>query len=132
MNKTLSIFLIGLFSLTIACKKEAGEGGKASIKGTILVMDYNADFSILNSTYAGADRDVYIIYGDDNSQSDQVEASYDGVFEFKYLNVGEYTIYTYSKDSTMQSGSGEVAILQKIEISDKKEVVEMPGFIVFD
>ena len=60
------------------------------------------------------------------------EASYDGVFEFKYLNVGEYTIYTYSKDSTMQSGSGEVAVLQKVEISDKKEIVEMPVFIVFD
>jgi len=131
MKKILSL-LITICTLLIACEKGPGQGGKASIKGSIKVRDYNVSFTVLNAEYPGADRNVFIIYGDDASHSDQIETSYDGVFEFKYLHIGKYTIFTYSKDSTLQSGSGEIEVLQEVEIVDKKEIVEIPEFIVFE
>ena len=127
------ILAISILSmLCLACKKEPGQGGKASIQGDITVMDYDQTFKTLNGTYPGADRWVYIIYGDNVSYNDKVKTSFEGVYEFKYLNRGDYTIYTYSKDSTLQAPSGEVAVIKELEITDKKQVVQVPEMIVFE
>ena len=121
-----------LSMLSVACKKEPGLGGKAEIQGEVTVMDYDQTFNTLNGTYPGADRWVYIVYGDNVSFNDKVKTSYEGVYQFKYLYKGDYTIYTYSKDSTLQDPSGQVAVIQELEITDKKQVVELPDMIVFE
>ena len=121
-----------LSMLSVACKKEPGLGGKAEIQGEVTVMDYDQTFNTLNGTYPGADRWVYIVYGDNVSFNDKVKTSYEGVYQFEHLYKGDYTIYTYSKDSTLQDPSGQVAVIQELEITDKKQVVELPDMIVFE
>jgi len=132
MNKFFLFFLV-LFSgvLTFSCAKEAGEGGNSSIYGKIIAHNYNAEFTTLKGIYPAADEDVFIIYGDDRSCSDRVSTSYDGVYEFKYLRPGDYTIYVYSKDSTLTLPSGMYAVLQKVSISDKKQSVEAEEMKIF-
>ncbi|MCB0397475.1 MAG: hypothetical protein KDD36_12520 [Flavobacteriales bacterium] len=124
--------LILLFALTGSCKKEAGEGGNASIKGKIWVKDYNPNFTVLNGEYPGADEDVYIIYGDDISYGDRLRASPDGSFEFKYLRKGKYTVYVYSKDSTLTSPSLTTSVQVEASVSKNKETVDVGTIEIFE
>ncbi|MCG8575746.1 MAG: hypothetical protein MI810_12745 [Flavobacteriales bacterium] len=131
MIKKIGAFLfIGL--LIASCNKEPGVGGTSIIRGKVWVKNYNSTFTVLNSEYAGADKDVYIIYGDNPTYGDRVKTSPDGSFEFAYLLPGKYTLYSYSEDSTLQAPSGQIAIMQEVEITDKKQIVEAPTINIFD
>ena len=126
------IFAIGVLCIFFyGCEKEPGIGGKATIQGEVTVLDYDNTFQTLNSTYPGADRWVYIVYGDNATFNDKVKTSYEGIYEFKFLYEGDYTIYTYSKDSTLQDPSGQIAVIKQLEITDKKQTVEVPELTVF-
>jgi hypothetical protein len=125
--KNLSIIrllpmLILLFTF-ISCEKDAGEGGNSSIYGKVWVRDYNANFTLLMYSYYGQDEDVFIVYGDNKSYSDKVSTNYDGTFEFKYLRPGKYTLYSYSKDSTLVS-SALIPTIKEIEITDNSQDVD--------
>lgn len=134
--KKLFIFKITVvFVFTIlaySCSKEPGEGGNSTLYGSVWVKDYNNTFTVLNSEYDGADEDVYIIYGDDQSYADKVSTNYEGVFEIKYLRPGKYTLYVYSKDSTLQSPSGKIPIIKEVEITEKNQEVEVPEFVIYN
>jgi hypothetical protein len=133
MKKIILIVLAVVTTLTFnACKKEAGEGGNSSIKGKIWVEDYNSTFTTLQAQYAGADEDVYIIYGDNTSYGNKIKASPDGSFEFKYLRKGNYTIYVYSKDKTLTSPSGKVTVKVNATISKKKETVDVGKITIYN
>jgi hypothetical protein len=114
-----------------SCKKPAGEGGTSSIKGKVWVEDWNTAFTVKNGEYAGADEDVYIIYGDDISYGDKTKANYEGAFEFKYLRKGKYKIYVYSKDKTFASASGDTYVLKEINISKNKQTVELEQITIY-
>jgi hypothetical protein len=129
-NYYLVIFLTVLL---YSCKKEAGEGGNASIQGHVTVKDYNNDFSILISEYAGYDRYVYIKYGGDSEGFDKrIKTDYNGDFIFEFLYPGTYELYVYSKDSTFSSPSGIVAMTQTINIDGRKEEVVADDFNIFE
>lgn len=123
-----TLFIITLIS---SCKKPAGEGGKASIKGTLWIEDWNSSFTIKNSEYAAYDEDVYIIYGDDVSYSDKTKSNYNGEYEFKYLRKGKYKIYVYSKDKTLTSPSGEVSVVKEVEITNKKGATTVDQITIY-
>ncbi len=126
------IVLALLTTLLFSCKKEEGEGGRATIKGKVYVLDYN-NSNVYQDEYYGPQMDVYIIYGGgDDIYDDNMETHYDGSFEFKYLRKGTYTIYAYSKDTTGTEPSGVFAVRETVQISDKKEVVELDDIIVVD
>jgi hypothetical protein len=130
--KLIALSLIVLGSLiALSCKKPAGEGGKASIKGSLWAEDWNGSFTIKNGEYAAYDEDVYIIYGDDVDYSDKTKSNYNGEFEFKYLRKGKYKIYVYSKDKTLTSPSGEVSIIQEVEITEKKQVFTIDKITIY-
>lgn len=114
----VSLGLVVLFS----CKKPAGEGGNSSIRGRIWVKDYPT----LNE-YAATDEDVYIIYGDDISYGERLRTNYEGYYEFKYLRKGKYKIYAYSMALTSLQDS---AVVQEVEITDKKQTVECPQMTI--
>lgn len=123
-----------LFSLTVlvsSCKKTAGEGGRASIKGKVWVEDWNTGFTLKNGEYAGADEDVYIIYGNEVSYGDKVKTTYNGEFEFKYLRTGTYKVYVYSKDKTLHSISGDTAFVKEITIGSKKQTIALETFTIY-
>jgi hypothetical protein len=125
----ISLAFIGL--INPSCKKEEGDGGNSSIYGKVFVKDYNAEFTDLKEEYYGPDVWVYIIYGDNREYGDRILTSYDGTYEFKYLRPGNYTIYTYSKDSTLKTNA-PVPVIKQVEITDKKQEVEVPDLIIFD
>lgn len=113
------------------CKKAPGEGGKTTLKGKIWVEDWNSGFTIKNGEYAGADEDVFIIYGDNVSYNDKTRANYNGEFEFKYLRKGKYKIYVYSKDKNLQSVSGDVAVVKDVELSGKKQTTTIEQITIY-
>lgn len=94
------IFGIALISTLAACKKTEGQGGRSSISGKVLVHQrlYIAGNPTDTLTYAGANQDLYIVYGDEDAMyDDKIEVSYDGSFKFEYLRPGTYTIYGYNE-----------------------------------
>jgi hypothetical protein len=127
-NGLLILFAIALLS---ACKKSPGEGGKTSVKGKIIVEDWNGAFTVKNGEYTGADEDVYIVYGDHVGYDDRTRADYNGEFEFKYLRKGKYKIYVYSEDKTLQSKSGNVAVVKEVELSGKKGTITLEQITIY-
>lgn len=142
--KNKFIAAIGILTtITIACKKPAGEGGTSTIKGTVYTKNYNSNFSTLLGQYPGADVDVYIIYGDEATFGDRTRSGPDGVFEFKYLRKGNYKVYVYSKDSVATVGppysmtnpnvnAPDMAVYRSGEITKKKETVDLGTFNIYD
>jgi hypothetical protein len=121
-----NIFLLVIIGLVItSCTKEEGEGGSGSIKGFV----YEYKLNILGDTisrYAAADQDVFIIYGnEDTFYDDNIKTSYDGSFKFPYLQKGKYTVFVYEDCPTSDCPSGKKEILRTIEITKKKQVIEL-------
>jgi hypothetical protein len=109
-------FLMALVLLAgISCKKNEGKGGKFSISGKVYANYYNKDFT--TKRYGGyiADRDVFIMYGDETINGDDTKTSYDGSFEFKYLTKGKYKVYAYSIDKNTQL---KTAVIKEIELTE--------------
>ena len=129
--------LVFLLTLSVVflygCKKEAGEGGNASIKGHVSVRDYNNDFSVLISQYDGFDRYVYIKYGGEGEGfDDRLKTDYEGNFVFENLYPGNYEIYVYSKDSTFTEPSGQTVVTKIVEVKGRKDVTEVEEIIIFE
>ena len=91
-------FIAILFtSLTFSCTKSEGIGGRSSIKGKVIIDNINIIDGTIENTYDAQDVDVFIIYGNDNNNyNDDQSTSYDGSFEFNYLNKGYYEVFVYS------------------------------------
>ena len=125
-EKMKNIFLLVIIGLVItSCTKEEGQGGSASIEGFV----YEYKLNILGDTispYSAADQDVYIIYGnEDTFYDDNIQTSYDGSFEFPYLQKGKYTVFVYEDCPTSDCPSGKKEILHTIEITKKKQTVDL-------
>jgi hypothetical protein len=71
------------------------------------------------------------VYGDDKSYSDRTRTSYDGTYEFKYLRPGNYQVFAYSKDSSLQTNA-LIAVIKNVEIEKKKQEVAVDDIVVFD
>ncbi len=131
------LFSIGLFCLVVlicgACKKPAGPGGKASIKGKVYIKDFNASaFGAPISEFYGAGENVYISYGNDNAVGNNVNTSIDGSFEFLYLNKGHYKIFALSRDTTIHiAGSNKtLPVIIEVDITSNKQVVNLDDIII--
>ena len=132
MNKTSTVLAILILSYTVlSCAKEAGDGGNSTIYGKITAYDYNAEFTQLKGIYPAADEDVFLIYGNDRSYSQRIRSNYDGVYEFKYLRPGDYTVYAYSKDSTLTLPSGIFAVIRKVKVDDNRQAIEVEDMKLF-
>lgn len=119
-----------VFSIFCSCKKEAGEGGAATIKGKLLAGNHASPATVVTADDGAPDESVYIVYGDNSVPDDDKKTSYDGSFEFKYLRKGTYTIFAYSLDKNSPVPV-ETIISKTIEIKDKKETVEVTDFIIY-
>jgi len=113
--KLVAGFVIALFLLT-ACEKGAGEGGTSTIKGVVITQEWNGSFTEIRDEYPSQEEDVYIIYGDDDFYGDHVKTNYNGVYEFKYLRKGSYTVYVYTKDASVDYDVTDRKLLIKKEI----------------
>jgi len=125
------IFVLGVVLSISACEKSQGEGGNATIVGSVWVEDYNSTFTDLLGEYAAMEEDVYIVYGDNVGYDDKTETDYLGNYRFNYLRPGKYTIFVYSKDSTMSTINGETVVLKEVEITESNQVLTVPQIIIF-
>ncbi len=130
LTRLAFLFLLIILLFT-SCSKEAGEGGNSSITGSIIVHDYNSDYTVLRGIYGGADEDVYIIYGNDLSYSERIRTNYNGVYEFRYLRPGDYTVYAYSEDSTLTMPSGKYSVIRQLKITGNHQTVKADDMIIF-
>ncbi len=120
-----------ILSLVVAsCTKTEGEGGTASISGTITEHFYNDDYSQLLYTAPAVDEDVFIHYGDDQALGDMIRTGAGGSFRFDFLFPGDYTVFYLTQDSTTDILKEEVARLTEVELgrgeeSDLGELVKL-------
>ncbi len=135
--KTKSLlFLFSISALlffTTGCTKIEGPGGAATIKGIVNVQEFDGANNLI-TTYSAQKFDVYIMYGEDLTKTyfdDDVETSFDGSFEFSFLEPGKYRLFFY-EDHTFSEvtanndlGNLDKTVFIDVEITDKKEVVDL-------
>lgn len=128
--KKLVIIILSL--LVFACRKDAGEGGGATIKGTLYVKNFHSPEVPYASDDVGADERVYIVYGDKNVPDDDIRTGPNGQFEFRYLRKGRYKIYAYSLDPNSLSDDNSVAVVKEIEITKNNQEVTLDDFYIYE
>jgi hypothetical protein len=132
MNYMRLCIALCAISFLWACTKE-GEGGAASIRGYIHASKLSSTFTQLLDQYPAKDQEVYIIYGDRTwGFDDRTRTDYQGRFSFDLLYPGDYTIYTYSRDTSRQDLSGTIEVVHKVEIDKRKEMVTMDTIHIVD
>lgn len=115
------IFIFLLAIISFSCEKPEGPGGNSSIRGKVMINSYDNHFRVLQGIYPAVDEDVYIIYGNGNTVSDDVVTSPDGFFEFQFLSKGDYKVFVYSDDTSSNSPSGEISIEKSITLSGNND-----------
>lgn len=129
MYRLLIGLSLGALLLFTSCKKEEGEGGKYSIKGKIIAKYYaewdNVPLARYTGTSPASDQNVFIIYGDNVGYGDRTFSSYDGAFEFKFLQKGKYKIYVFSQDTTLQSPNNEYPVVLDVDLQGNKDLGEI-------
>lgn len=121
----LKTFIIAVIATTLffSCKKQPGLGGLATIKGKIYGTDVTSSGTVRDSGYLG-NQTVFISAAGDTYSFDDVKSSYDGTFQFKFLQKGNYDIWTYSNCDTCLWKQKKV-LLPSINISGRKETVDV-------
>ena len=129
---SLSIVVLFIFLSLSSCKKIEGPGGAATIKGKVHVTEYDLIGNPIKN-YDAPKFDVYIIYGNAEGEAyfdDDIETSYDGTFEFPFLEPGSYQVFVYEDCNSCFSGKKEKVI--DVLIKDKKEIVDVGTIEVYE
>ena len=71
------------------------------------------------------DERVYLIYGEGKHYHESTRTGADGLYSFDQLQNGQYQVYVLSKDLT--TGEMTTTKLEKVTISDTKQLVEVPN-----
>lgn len=127
-----SIFFIA------SCTKDEGEGGTSTIKGKLFEKKYDNSFHTLLSQSSAPNEDVFIIYGSDHeTYDDDYKTSYNGEYEFKYLQKGTYKIFAYTTDTTGVSVTGyvdenkpKIPMFATVDITDNGSTVTAPDLTI--
>lgn len=127
-----------LMLLGSSCKKDEGEGGTSTISGKVIEEKWDNSFSLLENSYPARNQDVFILYGDDNTTYDNdYKTSYDGTYEFKYLQKGTYKLYVYTEDTTGLAANGtvdfnlpKVPVFATVEITKNGQTVSAPELTI--
>lgn len=127
MKKVLVLVTIAVIALFFACKKGAGEGGRAFIKGKIFVRNFTNPPCpcFLKEEYYGQGEQVYIVYGDEPGVGDNVRCSYDGSFQFSYLRKGKYKVFALSKDTLSITNGKTIEALKEVEITKANQTLDI-------
>jgi hypothetical protein len=128
-----------LFSLAIimivhiySCKKIAGPGGHATVKGKVYAYDYdNTVRYLISQGYASGEK-VYISYGSHISVDNKVETGVDGVYEFKYLCTGHYKVFANSLDTNykIKGNSTKNPIVKEFDITSANQTINLDDIAI--
>jgi len=120
------LFLIAFCSaMLLACKKEEGVGGDASISGLVWAKAVNSTGTVIQGEYPAEDTYVYIVYGDNVGYDKRIKTDYNGYFKFSYLYPGDYTLYAYSYNPDPTVLDMQSPVIRKVKIQGRKESVEV-------
>ena len=129
------ILLIAITIVFTACKKEAGEGGTSVIQGQVYKIHtfQNSTTGEIDTLYFQLDagKDIFIIYSDDETAiyDDEFETDYNGRYRFEFLRKGDYTIYTYS-DSSDVNTTYDYPVFRHIEIKSNNSTNNLDDFVI--
>lgn len=133
MQKYLLLLLTLLTAIVFnACRKDPGQGGGATIKGTLYVKNFHSPEVPYASDDYASDEKIYILYGDKNAPDDDVRTGLNGEFEFTYLRKGKYKVYTYSLDPTTLSDDNSIAVVKEIEVTKNNQVINIDDFYIYE
>jgi hypothetical protein len=119
----ISLAVAGVLFFFQSCSKVEGPGGSSSIIGKVHVNVYDAAGNLIND-YDAQKEDVFLIYGEDGTfYDDDVKTSFDGTFEFNYLQKGKYTLFVYEDCNSCPSGKN--AVMRDVEITDNKSTTDI-------
>lgn len=129
--KKKHVFILAFFAVTMmfaSCNKGPGEGGAGTVQGFVKLIHHpDDDFTLSPDTMAASKTDVFIIYGDEAYFGDDLETGSDGMYQFKYLLPGNYTVFAYS---TLPSGE-KVAVSETVDLQ-RGTVVNVPTLYIHD
>ena len=129
------ILLIAITIVFAACTKEAGEGGTSVIQGQVYKIHtfQNSITGEIDTLYFQLDagKDIFIIYSDDETDiyDDEFETDYNGRYRFEFLRKGDYTIYTYS-DSSDVNTTYDYPVFRHIEIKSNNSTNNLDDFVI--
>ena len=129
------ILLIAITIVFAACTKEAGEGGTSVIQGQVYKIHtfQNSTTGEIDTLYFQLDagKDIFIIYSDDETDiyDDEFETDYNGRYRFEFLRKGDYTIYTYS-DSSDVNTTYDYPVFRYIEIKSNNSTNNLDDFVI--
>ncbi|MDA3816196.1 MAG: hypothetical protein PF486_02395 [Prolixibacteraceae bacterium] len=109
------LFFSIMIFLSVSCVQEEGIGGNSSIEGVLVEKYYNKDFTVFQFERPAKGENVYLQFGNSNLADEDVETSYSGNFKFEYLWNGDYTIYYYSDDTSLETAD-DIEIVHEVSI----------------
>ncbi|CAN5605485.1 hypothetical protein BH11BAC1_BH11BAC1_12820 [soil metagenome] len=121
-----------------SCSKDEGEGGTSTIKGKVMVRKYDNSFQTLLSESTAPDESVFIIYGSDHDTYDNdYKTSFNGEYEFKYLQKGTYKIFAYTTDTAGVAVTGyidenkpKIPMFVSVEVTKNGSTVTAPELTI--
>lgn len=126
-----ALLAAGAAIMLAGCNKEAGEGGKAEIRGRVIEQQYSFSGLPIGEPYPVIGENVYIVYGSTGEgtfPNDNVDTGPNGEFRFPWLRKGTYTIFVRSE--CRDCGGGDKAIIRSVEIGDRKEVISTGDILI--
>lgn len=126
MKNTSKLLLLSVLTASIiSCSKDEGYGGLAKINGKVYGYDVTSSGTIRDEGYVGEAK-VYISKHNDPYYFDAINTSYDGSYQFRFLNEGSYDLWVYSDcDTCTWKQKYEI---KAVTISTKKQTVLLPNF----
>jgi len=126
------LFLIWIMIFIGSCKKPAGPGGQATVKGKVYSYDYDNTVKYLISEGYSSGEKVYIIYGSNKEIGNTITTSIGGVFEFKYLNKGHYKVFANSLDTTfkIKGNDTEYPVIQEFDIKQGNQTIVLKDIVI--
>jgi len=111
------LLLLVVLLTAASCNRGEGSGGTGVIEGTVYkVLHPDDNYNLGTDTILAAKEDVFLVYGTQNFYGDDSETDHTGLYQFKYLRPGTYTVYAYS---TLASGERR-AVSQTVEVKSDK------------
>jgi hypothetical protein len=129
MTITAAILMIVIGS---SCKKAAGPGGRATVKGKVYAYDYDNTVKYLVSKGYSTGEKVFISYGTNASIDNNMTTGIDGVFEFKYLTKGHYKVFVNSLDTTykIKGNDTEYPVIREFDITSADQTITLDDIVI--
>ncbi|MGZ3930664.1 MAG: hypothetical protein ACXVP0_04685 [Bacteroidia bacterium] len=115
-----------------SCKKPAGPGGRATVKGKVYAKDFDNTQQYLVSQQYAAGQKVYICYGTNDVVGNDVQTTPDGGFEFLYLNKGHYKVFVNSLDTSIKVKGNKtmIPVIREFDITNMSQTITLDDIII--